>query len=42
MIGKAFTWKAVTALTAGDGKAIPKGDDKWEKGANMFIRHKEH
>ena len=33
--GKAFAWKSVTdlaLLNSRIGKAIPKGDNKWEKG----------
>ena len=40
MDGKAFAWKSVTdsALTASRiGKAIPKGDNKWEKGKLICI-----
>ena len=34
MDGKAFAWKSVTdlaLLNSRIGKAIPKGDNKWEK-----------
>ena len=39
MDGKAFAWKSVTDLSSNSriGKAIPKGDNKWEKGKLICI-----
>ena len=37
MNGKAFAWKSVTDFNSRIGKAIPKADNKWEKGKFICI-----
>ena len=37
MDGKAFAWKSVTDFNSRIGKAIPKADNKWEKGKFICI-----